>query len=119
MVSHCKRPRTDLPAVIEVGHLELSRTGDHILALIKCLDRRIVHIGLVLEDTGYGVAPDFSELHSHIILRRGATVTDVAAHRPERARIIDIFQDRGLAVPDHSLYTVAERLATESELVPP
>ena len=86
---------------------------------LEIMDSGMVYVVLVLKKTGYRITPYFTYLHADIIRRRCPAVLYVCFHISKGTGIIGISGNSGLAVPYHRFHTVAERLATESELVPP
>ena len=67
MIVHLEVARTDDAIAVEVLDFNLSWTGDFVRSLLEIMDRGIVDVILVTEQSVHRIAPDFAQCHSHII----------------------------------------------------
>ena len=67
MVVHLEVARADDAIAVEVLDFNLSRPGDFVRSLLEIMDRGVVDVILVTEQSIHRITPDFAYRHSHII----------------------------------------------------
>lgn len=67
MVVHLEVARADDAIAVKVLDFNLAWPGDFVRSLLEIMDRGIVDVILVTEQSVHRITPDFAQCHSHII----------------------------------------------------